>query len=386
VRWGDALEFISPAGGVKAAGAPVSVSPTGTEALRSSVLVPPGGGSSSSRYYSRAASASSSSTLLRTYVAPRFVVDHAPRCGGAVCATSVPNSAPAVGAGEITVALLAATHGAGVSGGGGGGGGGAVGVHLRGKLWSRGGASRVSLRSVTAVPPGRAWSSWRVPATVGTSGGRAGWATLFVSLGGNEVHADVLVFASPDTRRATPGVVPLGGGGLLWLVGADMRSGATGEGLANGGGGGLACALGSGGSGGASGGERGGGGGGLGVLVAVSSTLAVCETPALSQQAAAAPVSAFAVSGPTAAAAAFSGDAASAVTAAVAVLKPTTATGVSPPAAAADGGTVLSVSLSRDPGAALFATLGCKVGTLGPVPGHSLAGPDHGGVLQVESS
>jgi hypothetical protein len=41
-------------------------------------------------------------------------------------------------------------------------------------------------------------------------------------------------------------------------------------------------------------------------------------------------------------------------------------------------GPCLSMWLSRDPGSTVVATLGCMIGTLGPVLGNPLPGPDNG--------
>ena len=57
------------------------------------------------------------------------------------------------------------------------------------------------------------------------NGRRAGWATLSVSLRGTEVRAAVMVYTAPETRQVAPGVVPIGGGAVMWLTGADLRSG-----------------------------------------------------------------------------------------------------------------------------------------------------------------
>jgi hypothetical protein len=93
---GDALEFISPATAATVLGfgtgqhppLPVSVSPTGTEALRSRVM----------GHYRLNPSPP---------VAVTFAVEHAPKSG----AVSIPVSAPADGGGDVIVAMLAATHG-----------------------------------------------------------------------------------------------------------------------------------------------------------------------------------------------------------------------------------------------------------------------------------
>ena len=135
-------------------------------------------------------------------------------------------------------------------------------------MWTASGKRRVSLALRTDIVGHPSFATWRVPA-VSANHERAsgGWSSVFLNLGsGDEAAGRLLAFAPPKTssRGANPRVVPVGGGGIVWLTGSDMRPPTDApEGAL------FGCVVDD------STGKK------IGSLRPISSALAVCETPAL---------------------------------------------------------------------------------------------------------
>lgn len=339
---GDVLEFIAPAANFDAFVRPVSVGGVGV-ATRSGI--------------------EPSTPGLRYARAYRCDV------GGdeSACVAMAPSAAASTAGGDVTTALLAGVFDAYSP----------IGDHsssssTAGRMWTASGKRRVSLALRTDIVGHPSFATWRVPA-VSANHERAsgGWSSVFLNLGsGDEAAGRLLAFAPPKTssRGANPRVVPVGGGGIVWLTGSDMRPPTDApEGAL------FGCVVDD------STGKK------IGSLRPISSALAVCETPA--------------VAAPSPALAAYAGyvytlDGESVVTDAggggfghdrgeapptIAALEGVTAYASSTPAAVrgAWGGDTLILALTRDvhieasssSSSGSDVSWGCRVGTIGPMAG-----------------